>query len=176
MQCRPASAFGFSLALVASFLVAQKPQLDPQVAAQQRAQLALPDRGFDAQMQATNLAWQQFVQQAGGRWMSQWNRATNTPSAIWGTGLPLADWRGNTQEEARRQALRLLQERSDLLGLGQSEFRESIAARIGGKTAALVTNATEGGSTLAGCDAATIDAFRTYGHCLGMAFHTLFIS
>ena len=131
MQCRPASAFGFSLALVASFLVAQKPQLDPQVAAQQRAQLALPDRGFDAQMQATNLAWQQFVQQAGGRWMSQWNRATNTPSAIWGTGLPLADWRGNTQEEARRQALRLLQERSDLLGLGQSEFRETIAARIG---------------------------------------------
>ncbi len=43
-------------------------------------------------------------------------------------------------------------------------------ARISGKTAALVTNATEGGATLAGCDERTIDAFRTYGHCLGMAF------
>ncbi len=42
--------------------------------------------------------------------------------------------------------------------------------RIGGKTASLVTNATEGGATLAGCDAATIEAMRTYGYCQGMAF------
>ena len=42
--------------------------------------------------------------------------------------------------------------------------------RIGGKTASLVTNATEGGATLAGCPESTIEAFRSYGYCLGMAF------
>lgn len=42
--------------------------------------------------------------------------------------------------------------------------------RIGGKTASLVTNATEGGATLAGCDESTIEAMRTYGYCQGMAF------
>ncbi|MEQ1634005.1 MAG: hypothetical protein ABL997_16620, partial [Planctomycetota bacterium] len=131
MHCRPVLAYGISLAFVASSLVAQKPQPDPQVQAQQRAELALPDRAFDAQMEATSIAWQQFTQSTGGRWISQWNRATNTPSAIWGTGLPLANWNGNTQEEARRQATQLLRDRSDLLGLGQSEFREAIAARIG---------------------------------------------
>ena len=42
--------------------------------------------------------------------------------------------------------------------------------RIGGKTAALIANATEGGAVLGGCDERTVEALRTYGHSLGMAF------
>lgn len=42
--------------------------------------------------------------------------------------------------------------------------------RIGGKTAALFANATEGGAALAGCSESEIDALRTYGHSLGMSF------
>lgn len=131
MLARQALACGISLAVLVSPLAAQKPQRDLQALAQERAELALPDRGFDLQCERDSIAWQQFVQSAGGRWISQWNRATNTPSAIWGSGLRLPGWRGDTQEEARRQAGMLLADRSDLLGLGQSEFREVIASRIG---------------------------------------------
>ena len=42
--------------------------------------------------------------------------------------------------------------------------------RIGGKTAALMANATEGGATLGLSDERTIEAMRTYGYSLGMAF------
>ena len=42
--------------------------------------------------------------------------------------------------------------------------------RIGGKTAALFETAGEGGASLASCDQATVEAFRTYGYSLGMAF------
>lgn len=42
--------------------------------------------------------------------------------------------------------------------------------RIGGKTAALFANATEGGASLAGCDEATVEALRSYGYSIGMAF------
>ena len=42
--------------------------------------------------------------------------------------------------------------------------------RIGGKTAALFANATEGGGTLGGCDDATVEALRSYGYNVGMAF------
>lgn len=42
--------------------------------------------------------------------------------------------------------------------------------RIGGKTAALFANATEGGGMLAGCDDRTVEALRSYGYSLGMAF------
>jgi geranylgeranyl pyrophosphate synthase len=42
--------------------------------------------------------------------------------------------------------------------------------RIGGKTAALFANATEGGSMLAGCDKDVVDAMRIYGYSIGMAF------
>lgn len=76
-------------------------------------------------------AFARFQAEAGGTWIAQWHPATGTPSAIYGTGLPIADWRGNSLEEARRHALRLLAERADLLGLGTSEFREVIGARMG---------------------------------------------
>ncbi len=42
--------------------------------------------------------------------------------------------------------------------------------RIGGKTAALFANATEGGAMLGGCDPATVEALRVYGYSAGMAF------
>ncbi|MGE0598768.1 MAG: polyprenyl synthetase family protein [Dehalococcoidia bacterium] len=42
--------------------------------------------------------------------------------------------------------------------------------RIGGKTAALIANATEGGAVLGHSDERTVEAMRTYGYSLGMAF------
>ncbi|MGB4862067.1 MAG: polyprenyl synthetase family protein [Tepidiformaceae bacterium] len=42
--------------------------------------------------------------------------------------------------------------------------------RIGGKTAALIANATEGGAVLGKSDERTVEAMRTYGYSLGMAF------
>ncbi|MBL8729520.1 MAG: hypothetical protein JNM25_13890 [Planctomycetes bacterium] len=68
---------------------------------------------------------------SGNQWVVQWHPATGTPSAIYGPGLPLADWRQNTLEEARRHAGLLLAEHHDLLGIGASAFREEIGARMG---------------------------------------------
>jgi hypothetical protein len=79
----------------------------------------------------TSPAWQHFLVQNGGEWTPQWNAATGTPRAIWGSGLPIADWRENSLAEARRHAQQLLQDQSELLGLGTSEFREVIGARMG---------------------------------------------
>jgi geranylgeranyl pyrophosphate synthase len=42
--------------------------------------------------------------------------------------------------------------------------------RIGGKTAALIANATEGGAMLGGCDPRMVEALRVYGYSVGMAF------
>lgn len=42
--------------------------------------------------------------------------------------------------------------------------------RIGGKTAALFANATEGGATLGRCDEQMVEALRQYGYAAGMAF------
>ena len=42
--------------------------------------------------------------------------------------------------------------------------------RIGGKTASLFANATEGGAELAGCEPSWVEALRSYGFDLGMAF------
>lgn len=70
-------------------------------------------------------------QRLGGTWLAQWRLATNTPHTIYGTGAKLQDWRGNSIEEARRHALMALGQHGDLLGLGASEFREIIGARMG---------------------------------------------
>jgi hypothetical protein len=77
------------------------------------------------------LAWQEFLQSAGGEWAVEWCPATGTPRAIYGSGLVLPDWRQNSLEEARRHAGQLLRDRSALLGLGTSEFREVIGGRMG---------------------------------------------
>ncbi len=69
--------------------------------------------------------------ETGGQWHVDWNPATGTPRSLWGSGLPLADWRENSLEEARRHALALLQQRRELLGLGVSDFVETIGARMG---------------------------------------------
>jgi hypothetical protein len=75
-------------------------------------------------------AWRTFLDAAGGEWSVDWCAATGTPGAIWGSGLPLADWRDNSLAEARRHAHELLRQHADLLGLGASEFREAIGARM----------------------------------------------
>jgi len=81
--------------------------------------------------QAENPAWKNFQRQHGGEWMSQWRAATGTPRAIFGTGLPIGDWRENSLAEARRHATQLLRDQGTLLGLGTSEFREVIGSRVG---------------------------------------------
>jgi len=72
-----------------------------------------------------------FRSEQGGDWVVQWHPATGTPSAIYGTGMPIADWRESSLEEARRHALQVLARHQDLLGLGSSSFVESIGARMG---------------------------------------------
>jgi hypothetical protein len=72
-----------------------------------------------------------FQAKTGGQWIVQWHPATGTPSAIYGPGLPLVDWQKNTLEEARRHATQVMADHHDLLGLGASEFREEIGARMG---------------------------------------------
>lgn len=47
---------------------------------------------------------------------------------------------------------------------------QSYLSRIGGKTASLVENATEGGAVLAGCSEEDVESLRSYGYNLGMAF------
>ncbi|HZN40690.1 MAG TPA: hypothetical protein VFD82_17935 [Planctomycetota bacterium] len=76
-------------------------------------------------------AWTEFQREAGSGWLVQWNAATGTPRAIYGAGLTLADWRHNDLDEARRHAWLQLMQRDALLGVGASELRERIAARMG---------------------------------------------
>ncbi|MCB9879260.1 MAG: hypothetical protein H6835_16820 [Planctomycetes bacterium] len=76
-------------------------------------------------------AWADFLDQVGGEWQVRWSPATGTPRSILGSGIALDGWRGDSLEEARRQAGLLLQQRSELLGLGASEFREVVGQRMG---------------------------------------------
>ncbi|MFT4512747.1 MAG: hypothetical protein ACI89X_001550 [Planctomycetota bacterium] len=79
---------------------------------------------------ASKAALRQF-QERGGDWIAKWHPATGTPSAIYGTGLKIANWRENSLAEGRRHAVQLLKDESELLGLGQSDFQEVIGARMG---------------------------------------------
>jgi hypothetical protein len=76
-------------------------------------------------------AWHRFTERHPGASRARWNLATGTPSAVYGEGLAIADWRGNSLEEARRHADAVLQQESELLRLGRSDFREVIGARMG---------------------------------------------
>ncbi len=76
-------------------------------------------------------AWRAFLADSPGEWSLDWCAATGTPRAIWGAGITLIGWRENSIEEARRHAHKLLADRAELLGLGTSEFREGIGARMG---------------------------------------------
>ncbi len=88
-------------------------------------------QAFANQANLEHAGWRAFQAQNPGKWLAHWNPATGTPRAIFGEGLPLADWRENTLEEARRHAGQLLVAQQDLLGLGTSEFREAVGTRIG---------------------------------------------
>ncbi|MEY4672895.1 MAG: hypothetical protein RL148_679, partial [Planctomycetota bacterium] len=56
--------------------------------------LAVPIPVLDQRMEQESPAWQRFVSESGGTWVSRWNHATRTPRVVYGTGLELADWRG----------------------------------------------------------------------------------
>jgi hypothetical protein len=109
---------------IASSLHAQRTDPPPDGAANRVVQDA-------AARTAAEAAWLEFRRLHPGPWQADWCVATGTPRAIYGAGLPLTDWRGNSLEEARRQANRLLIEQERLLGLGASDFREIIGQRIG---------------------------------------------
>ena len=85
----------------------------------------------DEQPGLHNADYQAFLRANGGSWTSWWNRATGTPKAIFGAGIAIADWREPSLAEARRHANAVLEQYHDLLGLGVSEFREAIAAKMG---------------------------------------------
>ena len=100
------------------------------------AAFALPAQDLTNSADGPKLALARFQAAHEGPWAVQWHAATGTPSAIYGPGLPIADWRENSLDEARRHAVLLLAEQSELLGIGElgpdaSEFREVIGARMG---------------------------------------------
>ena len=76
-------------------------------------------------------AFAELQQRFDGQWIAQWHPATGTPSAVYGPGLPLDDWRENSLDEARRHAALLLREHAALFGTGASDFHEEIGARMG---------------------------------------------
>ncbi|MBL8754201.1 MAG: hypothetical protein JNK15_12945 [Planctomycetes bacterium] len=84
-----------------------------------------------AQAPGPAAAWEQFQREVGPGWIVQWHPATGTPRAIYGQGLPLPAWDGTTLEAARQHAATQRDRYAQLLGLGQSEFRERIGARMG---------------------------------------------
>ncbi|MFO1078143.1 MAG: hypothetical protein U1E73_10525 [Planctomycetota bacterium] len=115
------------LSLLASLIPAFLP-------AQERGDLKHPTvrSYYEAQGRSEHeQAWRQFLDNTGGEWIARWCAATGTPSAIYGTGLPLVGWRENSLAEARRHADQLLRDQADLLGLGNSDFREVIGNRMG---------------------------------------------
>ncbi|MCB9876612.1 MAG: M36 family metallopeptidase [Planctomycetes bacterium] len=91
--------------------------------------LAAQDPGTTAT--SPKAAWLQFRSEHPGDWIAQWHPATGTPSAIFGTGIALDGWRTNTLAAARGFAGATLASHHDLLGLGTSDFVESIGARMG---------------------------------------------
>jgi len=78
----------------------------------------------------TSAPWLAFVDQYGPNWKVEWSAATSTPRSLWGSGMGLKDWRENSLTEARRHAHLVLRDQADLLGIGNSQFRETIGARM----------------------------------------------
>ncbi len=114
-------------------------------------------------------------------------RGRRTANAIWDNALTvlLGDYmfanaaemvtRTGSLEVTRLFALTLMKMTSGELDQDAAAFDvgkdiQNYLSRIGGKTASLFANATEGGAVLAGCDESTVDALRTYGYSFGMAF------
>ena len=80
--------------------------------------------------------WTAFRDRRPGDWHAYWNHATGTPSAVFGPGIALADWRGNTVEEARRHALALLDAERELLGI---DAASDVIAGVVTKSAGIAT-------------------------------------
>ncbi|MFK7740258.1 MAG: hypothetical protein AB8H80_08035 [Planctomycetota bacterium] len=80
---------------------------------------------------ASKAALREFRQLPGSQWVVKWHPSTGTPAAIYGTGLKINDWRENSLAEARRHAEQVLRDNGEMLGLGSSDFKESIGARMG---------------------------------------------
>lgn len=70
-------------------------------------------------------------QRIGGRWLVRWNAATGTPEHVLGSGFRCEDWRGDSANEARRQAIRFLESQGDLLGTRGLDLREVACERMG---------------------------------------------
>ncbi|MCR9247693.1 MAG: hypothetical protein NXI31_21920 [bacterium] len=112
------------LTLLGSVTLAQVPGPD--------AQFLNRDAAARAQeFEAKSAAFQRFVERVPGEWLTRWCPATGTPKQVFGPGVTVGTWRGNSLEEARRHAHLLLLQEQELLGLGASEFRESIGTRMG---------------------------------------------
>lgn len=92
---------------------------------------AVPAQVQEREPTPSTAAFAQFCRERGDDWVVQWHPATGTPRAIYGRGIPLTDWRENSLAEARRHAHQLLVDEHELLGLGDSEFVESIGSRMG---------------------------------------------
>jgi hypothetical protein len=101
---------------LAVFAIAQAPSTLPQSAA--------PEFDCKREFAAFQAAHQ-------GPWIAHWNAATLTPRMIYGAGLPIDGWRENSLDAAAIHAHDALVEHAELLGLGTSEFRQSIGARMG---------------------------------------------
>ncbi|MFT4514595.1 MAG: hypothetical protein ACI91B_003307 [Planctomycetota bacterium] len=94
------------------------------------AQKQAPEAQLQQAAWRTSAAWTSFVKRNGSQWRVEWSDATSTPSSLWGSGIPLANWQENSLTEARRHAHQLLQAEAGLLGIGRSSFRETIGARM----------------------------------------------
>lgn len=92
----------------------------------QSDQVASPHGEFHAKS-----SYAEWKRSQEGPWVVEWNAATLTPRAIFGNGLPIANWTTNTLQAARMHANEVLATHRDMLGLGTSEFRESIGAQMG---------------------------------------------
>ncbi|MGA0060843.1 MAG: hypothetical protein ACO3RU_14780, partial [Planctomycetota bacterium] len=76
--------------------------------------------------QAIADAWTAFTAEQGPLWKADWNPATVTPKAIYGTGIRVQDAAIDDIRLARRYATETLDRYAKLLGRGESTFVETI--------------------------------------------------
>ncbi len=76
--------------------------------------------------QAIADAWTAFTAEQGPLWKADWNPATVTPKAIYGTGIRVQDAAIEDIRLARRYATETLDRYAKLLGRGESTFVETI--------------------------------------------------
>lgn len=113
--------------LVAALLTAAAPQVIAQTAPEGKG--PTPTQAAESEWRSSP-QWRAFLRDQGGEWSVNWSPATGSPKAIWGSGVAITDWRENSLAEARRHATTLLETNRELLGLGGSEMREQIGARM----------------------------------------------